>query len=324
MTLGPAISVIVPAYRPRDFSGLRASIAANSDVAAEWIVVDDGSGKAYAEHFGALPKPVRLIRLAQNVRQGGARNAGLAAARGAWIKFLDADDQLDQGHLAQLLAATPVKDSRALPFAPTRHVFASGRSMTNDSWRDLPADPEAQHLRLLVRPFLHHCGALFPRDLLQALGGYDASLITDEDGDLLLRMLEAGWHFRPVPDVFYLYRHDQPGARVSSDDNPAKLAARVRVCDTVMARAMQDGRMTPALALALAQRMDRIAMAHVTTQPVAARQLLDRAARVSPGYRPDMHPLLRLLRQMFGPRAVPMARAGINRLRGRPPGGAQG
>jgi len=317
----PAISVIIPAYRSRDFDGLRRSMAANTEVDAEWIVVDDGSGADFDAVFADLPDNVRVLREAENRRQGAARNIGLAAARGDWIKFLDADDRLDEGHLAALLEAVP-RDGRAIPYARTKHVFATGKSTINDSDRDLPADPEAQFLRQLVRPFLHHCGALFPRDLLVGLSGFDESLVTDEDGDLLLRILRADHHFVPVDGVFYHYIHHPADSRVSADDDIRKLESRIRTCDKIEAEF--GAGIKPEIARALAQRMDKIAMAYWSAFPDEARRLLARARALSPGYAPDMRAPLRLLRQIGGPDLVFSATALYRRLRGRPAGGAQG
>ena len=315
-----ALSVIIPAFRPRDFETLVRTMADNADADAEWIVVDDGSGPEYDAVFATLPESVRVIRQPQNRRQGAARNAGLAQARGAWIKFLDADDALDRGHLAALLAATG--QDRVLPFAATRHVFANGATHVNDSWRDLPAESGAQLRRQLVRPFLHHCGALYPRELLLRLGGYDESLVTDEDGDLLLRILQEGYHFVPVEGVHYLYIHHDGGPRVSSDDDIAKLRARIRACDKVAER---FGTAMPAdVARALAQRMDKVAMTYWTAFPAEARALVARARGISPGYTPDMRAPLRLLRGIGGPGMVFAAQGLYRRLRGRPKGGAQG
>ncbi|MGP6088750.1 glycosyltransferase family 2 protein [Antarctobacter jejuensis] len=316
-----ALSVVIPAFRPQGFTALTRSMSANADVDAEWIVVDDGSGTKYDAVFATLPEGVQLIRLPQNRRQAAARNAGLAQAQGQWIKFLDADDELDAGHLAALLERTGQQDM-AIPFAPTKHVFANGTTHVNDSWRDLPADSAAQYRRQIVRPFLHHCGALYPRDLVTRLGGYDESLITDEDGDLLLRILHAGHYFVPVEGVHYLYVHHDGGPRVSADDDIAKMQARIRACDKVAERF--DGRMPPDLANALAQRMDKIAMTYWTAFPAEAKALIARARRVSPDYTPDMRGPLRLLRGIGGPGMVLAAQGLYRRLKGRPKGGAQG
>ena len=316
------LSVVTPTYRPASFNALNVSMDANADVDAEWIVVDDGSGPGYDAVFATLPDGVRLIRLPQNRRQGAARNVGLAQARGRWVKFLDADDELDKGHLAALLAAAEQLPEGTIPYAATQHVFADGGTHLNDSWRDLPADPHAQLLRMLVRPFMHHCGALYPRDLLIRLGGYEESLVTDEDGDLLLRILQEGFRFVPVEDVAYLYVHSPSGARVSADDDIAKMQARIQVCDGFEARNSRP--LAPEMAEALAQRMDRIAMTYWSAYPAEAQALLDRAGKLSPGYVPDIRAPLRLLRALGGPGVVVATTRIFRRLRGRPEGGAQG
>lgn len=316
------ISVIIPAFRPSDFKGLKRSMAANADVTAEWIVIDDGSGLDYDPIFAALPQSVQVIRLTENRGQGAARNAGIAAARGRWIKFLDADDCLSMGHLAALLAAAQTAPKQAIPFAPTQHIFANGATFTNESWRDLPADPNVQFLRQLVRPFLHHCGALFPRSLLEHLGGFDENLITDEDGDLLLRVLRAGYYFTPVESVHYQYIHHENGSRVSSDDNVAKMLARIRTCEKVLEEF--DDTIPDDITTAVAQRMDKIAMSYWASHPIEAKSLLKRARALSSSYSPDMRPSLALLRSLGGPSLALAAQRAHRRLKRRPEGGAQG
>lgn len=317
----PVISVIVPAWRPSNFAFLQESLASNTEVDAEWIVVDDGSGPAFDAVFASLPAAVRVIREAENRRQGAARNIGLAAARGDWIKFLDADDRLNAGHLATLLAATRSLDAKAIPFARTRHFFFGGEQSVNTSGDDLPADPDAQFTRQLIRPFLSHCGALFPRALLLALGGYDETLVTDEDGDLLLRTLQAGYHFAPVDGVYYDYIHHAGAYRVSADNDRRKLEARVRTCEKV--EACFAAGMPPQVACALAQRMDKIAMSFWTVFPAEAHALVARARTLSPGYSPDMRAPLRLLRRLGGPRLVIAASRLYRQLRRRTKGGTR-
>ena len=301
-------------------------MADNADADAEWIVVDDGSGAdfdaAYAE-LGATP--ARVIRQTQNLRQGAARNAGVAQARGQWIKFLDADDRLDRGHLSALVAAATTAPDGAIPFAPTRHVFPGGGSSVNGSWDNIAAAPDAQLERLLHRPFLHHCGALFPGKLLSELSGYDETLVTDEDGDLLLRVLMSGAYFFAVPEVQYHYIHHRNEGRVSSDTGPAKLAARLRVCAKIEAVFADAGQEMPAaVRRGLALRLDKIALAWWDEDRAAARAALDRACALSPGYRADDRLPLRVLRALGGPGAVIGAARLYRALRGRPAGGAQG
>lgn len=320
----PEISVIIPAFRPRGFAALLQTMAENAEADAEWIVVDDGSGSGFDSVYAELePTMARVIRRPQNRRQGAARNAGFSKAKGQWIKFLDADDRLDRGHLAALLAATNGAPTGAIPFAPTRHIFPDGSSSVNDSWLDLPAEAEGQLERLLHRPFLHHCGALFPRKLLLELGGYDETLVTDEDGDLLLRVLMSGAHFFAVPEVQYHYIH-HGDERVSSNTGPAKLAARLRVCEKIEATFAEAGREMPtALRRGLALRLDKIALAWWNEDRAAAETVLARARKLCPDYYREGRLLLRMLRALGGPGALMRASRLYRKLRGRPPGGAQ-
>jgi hypothetical protein len=74
----------------------------------EMIVVENGSsddGPERVERMAREDARVRLIRAGRLSGPGAARNAGLGAAAGEWVLFLDADDLIEPGHLASLVAA---------------------------------------------------------------------------------------------------------------------------------------------------------------------------------------------------------------------------
>lgn len=320
-----SISVVIPAFRPRDFAVLIRTMAANRDVNAEWIVVDDGSGPEFDAVFATLPEFVIVLRRVVNSGPGAARNFGLQRARGNWIKFLDADDELSEGHLGILLGAACAENSNAIPFASTRHVFVDGNTLDNKSWRGLNFTPEDQLSRLLRAPFLHHCGALFRRTLLEQLGGYDAELQTDEDGDLLIRILLAGNFFVPVEGAYYLYIHHNNGNRVSADVGYAKLESRLRVCDRVEAAfAHSDKTMPKGVRLGLALRLDKIALSYWQEDRLTSNAVIEKARIVCPDYHAHIRWQLRILRAVGGPSAVVITTRFYRWLRGRPKGGAQG
>jgi len=93
----PTISVIMPVFNAR--MTLEQSVASVMvQVFADWelILIDDGSQDGSAELCERLTRQDKRIRLLQqpgNTGAAAARNAGLAAARGRYIAFLDADDQ---------------------------------------------------------------------------------------------------------------------------------------------------------------------------------------------------------------------------------------
>ena len=93
----PKFSIIIPCYNTERYVGEAIRSALAQTVAdLEVVVVDDGStdGSWPAIAGEAGDSRVRVIRQA-NQGLGAARNAGLAAATGEYINFLDADDRLE-------------------------------------------------------------------------------------------------------------------------------------------------------------------------------------------------------------------------------------
>jgi glycosyltransferase involved in cell wall biosynthesis len=104
------VSCIVPVHDGEAFlAEALDSILAQDHRPIEVVVVDNGStdgSAALAESFG---DPVRVIRQADLGPPAG-RNRGLAAARGEFVAFLDADDVFVAGKLSRQLerfAAVP-------------------------------------------------------------------------------------------------------------------------------------------------------------------------------------------------------------------------
>lgn len=93
----PCISVIVPVYNAGQYlSGCVWSVLSQSYPAIELLLIDDGStdgSGAICDACGAADSRVRVIHT-ENRGVCCARNAGLDAASGDYIAFLDADDAL--------------------------------------------------------------------------------------------------------------------------------------------------------------------------------------------------------------------------------------
>ena len=102
----PTISVIVPIYNVEEYlQACLDSILAQIYENLQIILVDDGSTDgcaAICDAYGAKDSRICVI----HQRNGGvsaARNAGLAAAQGDWIGWIDADDWIDPDMFTYLL-----------------------------------------------------------------------------------------------------------------------------------------------------------------------------------------------------------------------------
>ena len=102
----PDVSVIIAAYNAE--AGIARAIRSalgQQGVTVEVIVADDCSTDGTAAIVrGFAGDGVRLVRLPHNLGPGGARNAGLAAATGAWLAILDSDDTMRPDRLARMIA----------------------------------------------------------------------------------------------------------------------------------------------------------------------------------------------------------------------------
>lgn len=94
----PTLSVIIPAYNEEDgiqaiitrLLAIRPALVAVGIDELDLIVVDDGSDD-HTPHLAAAQPGVRLLCHTHNSGYGAALKTGLAAARGDWVGFLDAD-----------------------------------------------------------------------------------------------------------------------------------------------------------------------------------------------------------------------------------------
>ena len=124
-----AISVIIPVYGVE--ACLRAcvdSVLRQTFADFECILVDDGSADAcpaICDAYARQDDRVRVIHQ-QNSGLSAARNTGIAAAKGAYISFIDADDAVHPDFLKTLYRA--LRDENAEIAACGYERFADGAS----------------------------------------------------------------------------------------------------------------------------------------------------------------------------------------------------
>lgn len=193
-TWGPdEVSVVIPAHNA-ETTLARAVTSARGQTRppGEIVVVDDGSTDATAAIAEGLGPAVHLVRQPQ-AGPSAARNAGVAAARGRWIAFLDADDEWHPEKLARQLDA--LTSATALVATDwSRHTLPAAAPAA------VPRSRVTSHDLLLMNRF-QTSTVLLRREAFTAAGGFDTTLDGVEDWDMWLRasahgeVLKLDWPF---------------------------------------------------------------------------------------------------------------------------------
>lgn len=161
------VSVVIPTYNNgHDLERAVRSVLGQMSERVELLVIDDGSTDGTSERLvGIDPGPHSAAWLRQpNRGPAAARNSGLKCCRGTWVLFLDADDTLEPGALADILRIFDERPDVDLLLGDHLVVHPNGveRLMPAGS---LPTDPNrrlADYL-LLKRINICHGAAVFRR-----------------------------------------------------------------------------------------------------------------------------------------------------------------
>ena len=204
------VSVVIPCYNQAQYLAAAVQSVWNQHhQPVECIVVDDGSTDGTAALASTLG--VTLIRQA-NSGVSVSRNAGLAAAHGELVVFLDADDELLPEGLALEVEALASNRQAAA-------VVGQCEAMDDDG-RPLPAfyhtiDPTNLYGEWLLRNFVWTPGAaMFKRRELLEAGGFPAALGPAGDYAVYLQLARTG-RVTFLPQSIVRYR--QHAASMSRD-----------------------------------------------------------------------------------------------------------
>ena len=160
---------------------------------ASWSAL---AGRALASLERQTRRPADVLHVhADSLAQ--ARNAGAEAARTEWLCFLDADDELDPGYVAAMLAA-----EGDLRYPRVVYVEAG---------RPEPPPRELGPFDLREQNYLV-VGTLVRREQFLRVGGFDARLPMYEDWDLWLRCVRDGARVELCHEAIYR-AHVRPRSR---------------------------------------------------------------------------------------------------------------
>lgn len=199
----PAVSVIMPAFNAAPFIEEAVRSVQDQDLTAwELIIVEDGSTDDTLEKARKLAHEDERIQVLENPKKGvsAARNAGIRAAKGELIAFLDADDKVDPGSLASRASALLEKPSLQLVHGELRQVDEQERALGQsvgeksavsfrDMWKNAASLNTIMGRASFVKQF-----------------EFDETLGNGEDWLFFARMLRTGVHSEFVKNGSAIWR----------------------------------------------------------------------------------------------------------------------
>ena len=201
------VSVIVPTYNHASHLG-RALRSVFKQTYENWelIVVDNHSTdntEALVESFSSFR--IKYLKINNHGVIAASRNAGIEAAEGEWIAFLDADDFWSEDKIESCLTMNGVDFIYhqvmlyKVKNENTVEIFCdlNCRDVSNDPYKNLlGSGPAPQTSSVIVK-----------RQCLLAVNGFDEhpDLVGGEDYDLWVRLAQSGCKFGFLPAIKSYY-----------------------------------------------------------------------------------------------------------------------
>jgi len=204
----PLISIVIPARNAAaTLAQTLDSVLAQTVSDWEAIIVNDGSTDATAaiiDSYAARDKRFSTVD-GPGGGVGNARNLGIAAARGKYLHFLDADDWNDPSFFEKMLQALNDHPGAAIAYCGYCRVMPGGLVTEPYRMPDLGDDPFEDFARGC--PVAIHA-VLVERALIVRLGGFDTTLGNCEDWDLWQRVSRFPGKWILVDEGLAFYRTD--------------------------------------------------------------------------------------------------------------------
>jgi hypothetical protein len=202
------LTVVVPTKdRPQLLAAAVQSVLSTLPACSEVLVVDDRSVQPVSGLVTTSDSRLRIIISEAKPGAAGARNFGVARARGRRILFLDDDDLMVPGYPTWVL--TQKSD---YGFGPIQ-TFSG---MDAPSPGDYPGG--TGKIVVDVRPFRHQiaglgCGFWIDRTTFLDVGGIAEDIRVNEDTEFSIRLLRAGLTGlrAPAPTVMVRQHHGTNG-----------------------------------------------------------------------------------------------------------------
>lgn len=184
------ISVIIPCFNSEEYiTRAIESVFNQSYTNYEIILVNNNStDNTYNILQEYAKKKVGLVSVFNEYKKGApaARNKGLSEAKGEWIQFLDADDELLPGKLEDQIAVA--KNSTADIIAGSCYMYKATDSKTAKRLR--PFETENVWKGLITSQLGITSANLWRKQAVLAVGGWNEEKSSSQEYNLVFRMLK--------------------------------------------------------------------------------------------------------------------------------------
>lgn len=213
-------SFIIPVYNCKAYlTACVQSILSTGAEDFEILLVDDGSTDGSGALCDALAEKYPCIRVLHKENGGvsSARNAGLDAARGAYVLFVDGDDTLESRQLSEWMRIFPEAASDMAVFGLSFDYYKDGKCYRTDS---LPVPFSGAICRrewaqcfselYAANAVSSSCTKILKRSILQEQNlRFSKELFLYEDLDFILRYMAHCDNIYCIPEPVYHYRQSE-------------------------------------------------------------------------------------------------------------------
>lgn len=253
----PLISVIVPVYNSREYlPDCIRSVLAQTFSRFELLLIDDGSwddSRAFCEKMQETDSRLRYLPK-EHSGVAAARNAGITAACGTYLFFLDSDDMIHPRLLETLFL---LLEKHGCAMATEAFLYESSVTGLPPQWSAVPETGDNISTLLPGNKALDCFISEKPIKGLGGIGGYmirrsimqsilfDTALTLGEDTKFLYQLLSEGADLIVLNQKWYCYRtHGGQSSRISS----AGAWQSIHTCQTyIRDRELAAGRIQNAL-----------------------------------------------------------------------------
>lgn len=181
------ISIIIPCYNVENYiEECLESAFAQRDVDIEVICIDNNSSDRTWERLEHKKIKFPSLILGKELKPGApaARNKGLSMAKGDWIQFLDADDLLLPGKIQHQVKLIEKNKEAVFIAGACVHQYLSGEK------KKIIPDSNDIFKSLFFTQLGNTCSNLWNSKFLLQIGGWNESLKSSQEADLMFRLLQ--------------------------------------------------------------------------------------------------------------------------------------